>query len=267
VPSAPPVLTAAPKLILLDLDGTLLGDDGEISSRNASAIARASAAGARVVIATGRPARLLERLRDQLQSSLALCYNGAVVLDLKTWEVLEARFLPGEIFRAAIEGARAAGIRIDVAVEGVPSVGIRAETGMRPGADLPRGTLDELAAVEIVKGLVRADDAHFDAAWTYLIDNFGEALTVTRSGVRGLIELSGAGVSKGSTIAVLAREWGIDATDAIAFGDMPNDLEMFAWAGWSVAMANADPAASSVASEVGESNNDDGVAKVLERWF
>jgi hydroxymethylpyrimidine pyrophosphatase-like HAD family hydrolase len=258
---------SAPNLILLDLDGTLLGDDGEVSERNASAIQRATAAGARVVIATGRPARLLERLRTQLESSLALCYNGAVVLDLTTWEVLDARFLPGDAFRSAIESARGAGIEVVVAAEGLPHVGIRAEPGLRPDADLPRGTLAELAGGEIVKGLVRAAPHMFDRAWEFLTDNYSDVLTVTRSGVEGLIELSGPGVSKGSTIAALAETWGIAAEDAIAFGDMPNDLEMFEWAGRSVAMANADAAVAFAASEQGESNNADGVAKVLERWF
>jgi hydroxymethylpyrimidine pyrophosphatase-like HAD family hydrolase len=57
----------------------------------------------------------------------------------------------------------------------------------------------------------------------------------------------------------------IDPADAIAFGDLPNDIEMMIWAGWPVAVANADPAV--IATEVGAHHGDHTVARVLERWF
>ena len=66
---------------------------------------------------------------------------------------------------------------------------------------------------------------------------------------------------------MLCERRGISAEDVIAFGDMPNDLPMLLWAGHAVAVANAHPEVLEVADEVTLSNDDDGVAEVLARWF
>jgi hydroxymethylpyrimidine pyrophosphatase-like HAD family hydrolase len=257
----------APRLILVDLDGTLVGVNHEVSQRNASALERATAAGARVVIATGRPVRLLEPVRAALGHSIALCYNGAIVLDLASGEVLEAHLLDGPVFQRAVEAVRATGLQFVVAVEGMPDVGIRGEVGFREGYDMPRGTLDEICDAGIVKGLVRATGDQFAPAWDAFSTGFPAELEVTRSGIEGLLEISRLGVSKGGVIDELARGWGIDPSEAIAFGDMPNDLEMFRWAGRSVAMGNAEPEVKLAATEVGAHHDEDAVAQVLERWF
>jgi Cof subfamily protein (haloacid dehalogenase superfamily) len=257
----------APRLILVDLDGTLLGADGRISDRNAAVLRRATEAGSRVVVATGRPARLLGPIRSSLGSSTVLCYNGAVVLELATGTVVESHVLDGGIFGRAVESLRADGLEFIVAAEGMPDAGIRAEFEFRPGADIPRGTLAQLSSRGIVKGLIRVGPDHFAAVWNALISEFSTELTVTRSGVDGLIEVSAFGVSKGGVIDGLAGGWGIDPSEAIAFGDMPNDIDMLRWAGWSVAMGNAEPEVKLVASEVGEDHDRDAVARVLERWF
>ena len=256
-----------PRLILVDLDGTLVGVDHTVSARNAAALERATAAGARVVIATGRPVRLLAPVRASLGHSIALCYNGAIVLDLASDEVLEAHLLDGEVFRRAVESVRARGLEFIVAVEGMPELGIRGEVGFREGYAMPRGTLAEITDSGVVKGLVRVAGNQFDAIWEAFSSGFPEELEVTRSGIDGLIEVSRAGVSKGGVIDELARGWGIDPADAIAFGDMPNDLEMFRWAGRSVAMDNAEPEVKLAATEVGDHHDADAVAQVLERWF
>jgi hypothetical protein len=260
-------VSSAPRLILVDLDGTLLGADGQVSDRNAAALSRASDAGARVVIATGRPARILTPLSSRLSSSLALCYNGAIVLDLATGEVLEARLLEGSVFQHAVETVRATGLEFIVAVEGTPDIGIRGERGFREGYEMPRGSLAEICSAGIVKGLLRAKADQFDAVWDAFSIGFRNELEVTRSGVEGLIEISAKGVSKGGVIAGLAEEWGIDPAEAIAFGDMPNDIEMLRWAGHSVAMGNAEAEVKLVASEIAEHHDSDAVARILERWF
>ena len=256
----------APRLILVDLDGTLLGANGSISERNASSLKRATAAGSRVVVATGRPARLLGPIRANLGGSTVLCYNGAIVLDLASGNIIDSHLLEGKLFGEAIRALRAEGLEFVVGVEGMPDVGIRTEAGFRPGANIPRATMDELTDSGIVKGLIRANPDQFGAVWDAL-EQFPDTLTVTRSGVDGLIEVSAVGVTKGGVIDGLARKWGIAPADAIAFGDMPNDLEMLRWAGWSVAMGNAEPEVKLVASEVAEDHDADAVGKVLERWF
>jgi Cof subfamily protein (haloacid dehalogenase superfamily) len=256
-----------PRLILVDLDGTLVGVNHEVSPRNAAALERATAAGSRVVIATGRPVRLLAPVRASLGHSIALCYNGAIVLDLASDRVLEAHLLDGRVFQRAVEKVRESGLEFLVAVEGMPDVGLRGEFGFREGYDMPRGTLEQICDLPIVKGLIRATGERFAAIWDAFSSGFPDELEVTRSGIDGLLEISRRGVSKGGVIDELARGWGIDPSEAIAFGDMPNDLEMFRWAGRSVAMGNAEPEVKLAATEVGAHHDDDAVAQVLERWF
>jgi hydroxymethylpyrimidine pyrophosphatase-like HAD family hydrolase len=90
---------------------------------------------------------------------------------------------------------------------------------------------------------------------------------ITYSTNNGLIEVVPLGISKATGVDELARPLGITAADVVAFGDMPNDVPMLGWAGLGVAMGNAHPDAVAAADEVTASNADDGVARVLERWW
>jgi hydroxymethylpyrimidine pyrophosphatase-like HAD family hydrolase len=93
----------------------------------------------------------------------------------------------------------------------------------------------------------------------------GDVVSLTCSSRGGLLEASAAGVSKASTLATLVADLGHGAEDVVAFGDMPNDIPMLAWSRHGVAVANAHPDVLAVADEVTSSNDDDGVAVVLER--
>ena len=90
---------------------------------------------------------------------------------------------------------------------------------------------------------------------------------ITYSTNNGLVEIVPLGISKATGVEELARPQGITAEDVVAFGDMPNDVPMLRWAGLGVAMGNAHPDAVAAADEVTASNTDDGVARVLERWW
>ena len=259
----------APRLILLDLDGTLLGLDGLVSARNAAALARASDAGARVVIATARPIRWLTHLRSSIPATIAICSNGALVVDLDTGSVLATRPVDGVRLRALVERLRATGVRLHLGVEGPPEVGMLAEEHY-PAADpseLRRAAFSELLAGTIIKAIIRADARDLPRIRQVVESDFPLDLWATRSSGEALLEISQAGVTKGSIVAGLAAEWGIAAADAIAFGDMPNDIEMMVWARRSVAVANADPTVAAIATERGAHHDDHAVARVLERWF
>jgi hydroxymethylpyrimidine pyrophosphatase-like HAD family hydrolase len=94
----------------------------------------------------------------------------------------------------------------------------------------------------------------------------GSLATVTMSGP-GTVELQPCGVTKATGLALAAEHLGLSPRRTIAFGDMPNDIPMFLWAAHGVAMAGAHPELRAVADEVTASNEDDGVAVVLERLF
>jgi hydroxymethylpyrimidine pyrophosphatase-like HAD family hydrolase len=94
-----------------------------------------------------------------------------------------------------------------------------------------------------------------------------EVATLTHSSYDGLLEISAAGITKATTLAEVVGRCGHGAADVVAFGDMPNDLPMLAWAGHSVAVANAHDEVLAAVDEVTASNDDDGVAQVLEALF
>jgi hydroxymethylpyrimidine pyrophosphatase-like HAD family hydrolase len=95
----------------------------------------------------------------------------------------------------------------------------------------------------------------------------GHLADLTFSHPRGLVEMSPRGVTKATGLAEVASRLSVSPDDVVAFGDMPNDLEMLRWAGHGVAMGNAHPALREIADEVTATNADDGLAVVLERWF
>ena len=115
--------------------------------------------------------------------------------------------------------------------------------------------------------LVRCPELSSDAMVAALAPVVGDAADLTFSHPRGLVEISPPGVTKATGLAEVAARLGVAAADVVAFGDMPNDLEMLRWVGHGVAMGNAHPALLEVADEVTASNAEDGLALVLERWF
>lgn len=258
-------------MVVSDMDGTLLGADGRVSPRNAAALARASEAGAHVVIATGRPAYNLLPVIDVGFTGLAVCMNGAVVYDIAAGVVRSATLLQPPVMQSFTADLTALDFRFTLAVE--RAIDTKRDFWAEESydhpwddVDLQWATRDELMTGPAVKMYVRYGQKSTDILGT--VRSVAAArVTVTDSSGDGLIEVAAAGVTKGATLAHLAAGWGVDASDVVAFGDMPNDLEMLAWAGRSVAMANAHPDVLAVASEVGGHHAEDGVAQVLERWF
>jgi hydroxymethylpyrimidine pyrophosphatase-like HAD family hydrolase len=93
----------------------------------------------------------------------------------------------------------------------------------------------------------------------------GDLVECTHSGGANLVEVSAAGVSKAAALSALCAARGVDPADVIAFGDMPNDLAMLRWAGRGYAVANAHPSVLAAGLPTTASNDEDGVARVLER--
>jgi hydroxymethylpyrimidine pyrophosphatase-like HAD family hydrolase len=131
--------------------------------------------------------------------------------------------------------------------------------------------MQELLAEPVVKLLVRHTDLtapELMEATKDLFEGFAGLATVTygtSTTIGGLLEISGPGITKAFSLERLAEERDVASEEVVAFGDMPNDLPMLAWAGLGVAVANAHPEVLAVADEVTASNDDDGVAMVVER--
>jgi len=260
-----------PRLVASDLDGTLLKPDGTVDDRTRSAIAQAEAAGALVVFCTARPHRwMLPLARETGHHGVAICANGAVVYDLHSESVLEATPLEPAIAQELVALLRAEVPGGTWAVERTGGFGH--EPSYVPRWPVPDGTMvdvvDALVAQPVVKLMLRHDRLPADALVSVARELGGHLAEFSHSNsADGLLEISAAGVSKASALARLCEHRGIDREQVIAFGDMPNDLPMLAWAGHAVAVANAHPDVIAAAHEVTASNDEAGVARVLERLF
>jgi hydroxymethylpyrimidine pyrophosphatase-like HAD family hydrolase len=128
-------------------------------------------------------------------------------------------------------------------------------------------SLEDLLSAPAVKLLIRKAGASSADMAATLSGYLGDAGDITYSTNNGLVEVVPRGVDKATGVAQVARPLGITDEDVVAFGDMPNDVPLLLRAGLGVAMANAHPDALAAADEVTASNADDGVARVLERWW
>jgi hydroxymethylpyrimidine pyrophosphatase-like HAD family hydrolase len=129
----------------------------------------------------------------------------------------------------------------------------------------PVTTAEELVQEVLVKIMVQLPDEDPDRAWAILRPTLEEHITCTWSAERAPLEIALAGVDKASALRELCADWRISSDDVIAFGDAPNDLPMLAWAGTAYAVANAHPAVLAATKNHTASNDDDGVARVLEQ--
>ncbi|MEU8677361.1 Cof-type HAD-IIB family hydrolase [Streptomyces sp. NPDC048560] len=268
-------LPAVTRLIATDLDGTLLRDDKTLSDRTVAALSAAEEAGIEVFFVTGRPARWMDVVSDHVHGhGMAICANGAAVVDLRAdGRPLMVRSLERDAALAAIRTLREVAPGTSFAVEFT--------TGIHYEPAYPPFHLDPGATVATAEKLLQADSPGSGAPVIKLLahhgelapDAFlalargaaGELASITRSSPTALLEISGPGVSKASTLALCCAERGIDRSEVVAFGDMPNDVEMLGWAGASFAMDNAHPDAVAAASGRTATNNEDGVAVVIER--
>jgi Cof subfamily protein (haloacid dehalogenase superfamily) len=198
---------------------------------------------------------------------LAICANGALIYDLETEQITKEHTLDHTAAAALARALR----------DEIPDLVFAIERGnefghepnykfvFAPPANAIVADVEQLLVRPVAKLLARHPEMTSDELMARAREAAGETATVTHSSANGLVEISGAGVSKAFALEELAAERNIKAEEVMAFGDMPNDLPMLAWAGHGVAVANAHPDVLDVADEVTASNDDDGVALVLER--
>lgn len=267
----------APRLVATDVDGTLLDPQLQVSARTARAVDDYVAGGGRFVLVTGRPPRWIPPVAAQLPAvGLALCANGAVLYDAVADRVLWAREIDRDTLAFLADAAHRALPGCGIAVERVTAgafddvdAQFLAEPHYRhawEADDSGRAERAALLARPAVKLLVRMPGATSEEMVAALTPAVGDAVDLTFSHSGGLVEASSPGITKATGLAEVAAAAGLTAGDVVAFGDMPNDIEMLRWAGHGVAMGNAHPSLIAVADEVTATNAHDGVAQVLERW-
>ncbi|MFC8348841.1 HAD family hydrolase [Streptomyces sp. NPDC057280] len=257
------------RLIATDLDGTLLRSDDSVSDRTRAALAAATAAGAAHIVVTGRAVPWTRHILDDLgYEGLAVCGQGAQVYDAGAHRLLTSVTLDRQLAGVALAKIEAEvgplylaasrdGLDGEVLVgQGYALTGDLPTTPFTDAADLWSAPLNKI----YIQHPELSDDELAEAARQAA----GGFVNVAMAGA-GIVELLPLGLSKATGLSLAARRLGVKAADTIAFGDMPNDIPMFGWAARGVAMANAHEELKAVADEVTSSNEEDGIAVVLER--
>lgn len=260
----------APELIALDIDGTLLDHDQRLSDRVRDAVRAVADAGLHIVIATGRSLHETVPVLDRLGllTGWAVCSNGSVTLRLDPatasgYEVSDVvTFDPSPVLKL---------MRAEL-----PTALYALETGKGDfllTAPFPPGELEgtytrvasfeELLAEPACRVVVRSPE-HTSADFLALTSAIGLHGVNYAVGWTAWLDLAPEGVSKASALEVVRARLDVPQGLTLAIGDGRNDLEMFAWAGRSVAMGNAAEDVQAHADAVALNVLDDGVADVLE---
>lgn len=267
-----PFRSGTPRLVALDLDGTLLTSDKRISARARAAVQALDARGVAVMLCTGRPPRSARAYAAYLGlTGPSICYNGAALYHPSSDAVTVRHHLDPALARRAIDSLRGAfpgihlGLETDHGWYLEPAVIALRETEARLGPEEPTGVgpLERFLDGGAVKLMASSRGRAAAELATAVAD-----LPLKRTwSAGGLLELLDPRADKRTAVSEVSRGLGIDRHDVAAFGDQRNDVELLGWAGWGVAVANASEEARAVAEEITLSNDEDGVAVVLERWL
>lgn len=280
--STPPAtrrpLAPRPSLVATDLDGTLLDPAGRVSPFTRAVLERVWAAGIETLFVTARPPRWIDELADAVGGhGLAICANGAFVYDVARRTVVRAHTMDQALAVAIADDVRSVHPGVRFALE--HATGMHGETGspVDPrssiGAAFSTGPLAtaQVGGVGKLLAWMPADTVapgpESDGRCADFVDSVravvGDRAAVSYSGAVGLAEIGPVGVSKAGALADWCAERQITASQVWAFGDMPNDIPMLAWAGRSFAVAGAPPEVVAAATDACGGNDEDGVARTL----
>lgn len=260
------------RLAAIDLDGTLLHDDMSISERSKRAVRKAMESGIRIVVATGRMWRSAQIQTDflGLGNVPVVCYTGSWIKMSESGETLLEEGLDPGLASEILQEGRKQGWHATFFAED------------RIYMDKPDGTEEKYKKYRAVFPEFIGDAFYFPkqpvtrvvfsepdeekrAAMRKVLDEkFGERADIVYPG-DDFIDLHKKGVSKASAVSFLMRKWGIRPEETAAFGNTENDVPLLQLAHFSYAVANAEPIAKEAAKYICGSNEEDGVAEVLEK--
>jgi hydroxymethylpyrimidine pyrophosphatase-like HAD family hydrolase len=257
-------------LVALDVDGTMIDFDGNMTHGVRDTVAKVVDAGVHVVVATGRSLTatfpILEELN--LDTGYIVCSNGAVTVRLDPGlpagnEVVETiTFDPSPALRLLREHLPGAAY----AVEDTTGAGYRISGPFPEGeliGELRFVDFEDLLGEPATRVVVRSP-SHTPQEFLELTQHIGLHGVNYAVGWTAWLDLAPEGVSKATGLELVRQRLDIPAAATVAVGDGRNDLEMFAWAGWSVAMGNGQPEAIEAADDVTRHVHEDGLVDVLE---
>lgn len=264
------------KLIAVDLDGTLTNSKKDISPRNRYALLEAQKRGKRVIIASGRhPLGVVPIAHDLMldrYGGFIMSFNGGKIIDVATGQTLVSKQFPPEYLPDIVSVLKESNITMIT----FDDRKIYADTKHNDYTDIEKDVLktdmvvvdDFVSAVkfDINKILLAGEPDELDRYQQILTQRYDGLLAIYKSAPY-FLELMPFGISKGSMLPKLLEKLGIKREELMAFGDNYNDMTMIGYAGMGVAMANGEAEVKKIADFVCESNDDDGVAKTIEKFI
>lgn len=264
------------KILVLDLDGTLTNTRKEITPRNREALIQTQQQGTQLVLASGRPTYGIAPLADELQMNqfdgYILSYNGGEIIDWKSKEILYAKVLPDTVIPQLYECAKRNELAIltydkeCIVTENPEDEYVKKEAFLNKME--VRKSTDFLTDIHlpVPKCLIVGDPDKLIAVESELSIRLQGQISVYRSEPY-FLELVPLGIDKAQSLTVLLEKLGMKREEMVAVGDGYNDLSMIKFAGLGVAMANAQEPVKKAADYITLSNDEDGVAAVVERYF
>lgn len=263
------------KIIAVDMDGTLLRQDKKISERTQRAIAKAVKKGAKVVLATGRPYEGVQRYLEELdltsENDYVISFNGSLVQNNKTKEIIKWNILKGQDLHRLYKISKELNVNIHAFTKEGCVTPVMSKYSRLEGEinDIPVivKEYDTISDEEdIIKIMMVDEPEKLDRAIQSMPKEVYEDYTVVRS-TPYFLEFLHKRANKGEGLKALTRHLNISRDETIAIGDAGNDTHMIKYAGLGVAMGNAFPEVKEISDYITASNNDDGVAKVIEKFI
>lgn len=264
------------KLVALDMDGTLLNSDKIITDRNKKAILDAKQAGAKVVLASGRPlegmTRYLEELGLTTDNDYVICYNGSLVKRVSTGETIRTQILSGKDAKKLAKVAEESGSYIHAFS---PSRGLitpqnnpyTEHEAVINGLEIIEFDFKNLTDDEqIIKAMIVDESDALNRTIESLPSELYDEYTIVRS-ADIFLEFLNKDSNKGVGVESVAELFNINQNEVICMGDAENDHHMIKYAGLGVAMGNATEDTKSIADHITHSNDDSGVAAVIEQFM
>ena len=275
------------KTIVMDIDGTLLNSEKIISPRTRDKLIEAQKQGIKVVLASGRPTQGMIALAEQLEmdkyEGFLVSYNGGSVYDVKTKEILFNQAIPTDVANAILKHLSNFDVVPMVDHEDymyvsnayfdmnfAPPAGYMNIVHYESrGGNFKVCEVDDFSKVitnPVNKILVAGNPDHLQEIHQAMFDPFKDTVTAAFS-APFYFEYTDKGIDKAKALDIVFPKMGILAENMIAFGDGQNDRSIIEYAGIGVAMGNAVPEILDIADEVTLTNDEDGIAAMLDRFF
>lgn len=262
------------KMLVLDLDDTLLTDDHKISARNKKRLIQAQQQGVYVVLASGRPTEAMLQFAQELEldkyGSYIISYNGAIITDMKNNLVIFEQTLTKEEIHELHDYSKDNGLHIltykdKQIVSDTESEYINVEKELT-GLPINKVSCFKSTMNQSAVKCILLDDPIRLKDFEPKLKQAKQHLSVAIS-KPFFLEVMPKGIDKAASIQRLASKLNIKQQEIIAVGNAGNDLTMVEYAGLGVWVANVTPELRDKANTVVASNNDDGVAEVVEKYI